>query len=85
MDSAISLSNTVKKKAFEINDSVKVPKKIKNLRYFLKKKRNIILKHSPSTEFSRSKENTTCLTEDNKNILWAVELMFMKMPNDSSV
>jgi hypothetical protein len=37
----------------------KIPKKVKNLRYFLKKKRNIVYKHSPSSMFSRASQNTT--------------------------
>jgi len=64
MDSAISLSNTCKKKASTNEDQggtavSKIPKKTKNLRYFLKKKRNITFKHSPSALFTRSSLNTT--------------------------
>jgi hypothetical protein len=48
IEQAIQVSNVSKKKTFEVREQEKVPKKIKNLRYFLKKKRNITYKHSPS-------------------------------------
>eukprot|EP00347_Sterkiella_histriomuscorum_P019065 403343093 len=44
---AISQSNSVKKSTFEAQVDSKVPKRIKNLRYFLKKKRGIIYKQAP--------------------------------------
>ena len=45
IEDALSLSNVMKKKSFEITaEQGTVPKKLKNLRYFLKKKRNITFK-----------------------------------------
>ena len=78
------MSNASKKKTFDLNETVKVPKKIKNLRYFLKKKRNVMLKHSPSQMFARSALNTTTLDNTNKCIMWTVELIFLKTKNDNS-
>ena len=77
MEEAITVSNASKKKSFELNENTRVPKKVKNLRYFLKKKRNIIYKHSPSQLFSRSVLNTTTFESNNKAILWTVELIFI--------
>jgi hypothetical protein len=50
LDQAIGMTNKYKKKAIsdqlEAGDT-RIPKKIKNLRYFLKKNRNIVFKHAP--------------------------------------
>ena len=64
IDEAITVSNKSKKKALlEPTQGgmaiEKIPKKVKNLRYFLRKKRNIIYKHSPASMFSRGQLNTT--------------------------
>jgi hypothetical protein len=53
IDEAIAVSNKSKKDLGVVSIPT-VSKKVKNLRYFLKKKRNIIYKHSPSAMFSRS-------------------------------
>ena len=53
IDEAIAVSNK-SKKDLGVAPIPPVSKKVKNLRYFLKKKRNIIYKHSPSAMFSRS-------------------------------
>ena len=58
IDEAIAVSNK-SKKDLGVVAMPTVSKKVKNLRYFLKKKRNIIYKHSPSAMFSRNKLNTT--------------------------
>jgi hypothetical protein len=49
LDEAISLSNTAKKRNLlePANNLQKIPKKVKNLRYFLRKKRNINFKSCP--------------------------------------
>lgn len=44
IEDAISASNVMKKKSIEFQNENKVPKRIKNLRYFLRKKRNIVFK-----------------------------------------
>ena len=47
IEEAISISNVAKKKSFEILETQamnKSTKRLKNLRYFLKKKRNVIFK-----------------------------------------
>eukprot|EP00347_Sterkiella_histriomuscorum_P020334 403338204 len=79
---AISQSNSVKKSTFEAQVDSKVPKRIKNLRYFLKKKRGIIYKQAPR-QLGKSKHNTTNLESDSaqngqKFIKWTVELIFVK-------
>ena len=85
MESAISLSNAAKKRSLEHNDLQKLPKKLKNLRYFLKKKRGIIYKHAPSsTLFARARENTTAFDNTSKSILWAVELLFIQLSPQQS-
>jgi hypothetical protein len=48
IEEGITISNVSKKKTFELSNETKVSKKIKNLRYFLKKKRNMMFKHAPS-------------------------------------
>jgi hypothetical protein len=48
IEDAISISNTSKKSLFDIESESKVSKRSKNLRYFLRKKRNIIYKNAPS-------------------------------------
>jgi hypothetical protein len=53
IDDAIVVSNKSKKEARKLQTSG-VSKKVKNLRYFLRKKRNIIYRHSPSSMFKRS-------------------------------
>ena len=53
IDDAIVVSNKSKKEAGKLQTSG-VSKKVKNLRYFLRKKRNIIYRHSPSSMFKRS-------------------------------
>ncbi len=58
LDDAIVVSNKSKKEAGGLQVTG-VSKKVKNLRYFLRKKRNITYKHSPSNKFSRSQLNTT--------------------------
>jgi hypothetical protein len=47
MEEAIAITNVAKKKSFEILETQamnKSTKRLKNLRYFLKKKRNVIFK-----------------------------------------
>jgi hypothetical protein len=58
----------------------KIPKKVKNLRYFLRKKRNIIYKNSPTSMFSRSSLNNTYFDSStpDKLVFWTVELIFLK-------
>lgn len=79
LEESITVSNANKKKAFEIDEEIKVPKKVKNLRYFLKKKRNIIFKNAPTSYFSRSKLNTTMIESNGnqKHIRWTIELAFV--------
>ena len=51
MEEAIAITNVAKKKSFEILETQamnKSTKRLKNLRYFLKKKRNVIFKQAPS-------------------------------------
>lgn len=59
----------------------KIPKKVKNLRYFLRKKRNIVYKPCPMTGFfSRSLLNTThfdSMSPEQKLVHWTVELIFV--------
>jgi hypothetical protein len=55
IEEGITISNVSKKKTFELSNETKVSKKIKNLRYFLKKKRNMMFKHAPSQVFLRSR------------------------------
>lgn len=85
LDDAITVSNTAKKRSLLDpsqggNAIEKIPKKFKNLRYFLRKKRNIIYKHAPSTMFSRSQLNTTYFENvgAEKLVLWTVELIFFR-------
>lgn len=58
----------------------KIPKKVKNLRYFLRKKRDIIYKNSPTSMFSRSSLNNTYFDSStpDKLVYWTVELIFLK-------
>lgn len=86
LDDAIALSNTTKKKSLLDpsqggNAIQKIPKKVKNLRYFLRKKRNIIYKPCPmSGFFTRSALNTTYFdsqSADQKLVHWTVELIFV--------
>lgn len=68
------ISNKSKKE--HVNPHQGVSKKVKNLRYFLRKKRNITYKHAPSSIFSRGALNTTYFDAD-KQVVWTVELIFM--------
>lgn len=89
IEEAIAFSNVAKKKSFEMLETQalnKQTKRMKNLRYFLKKKRNVLFKQTPlNMSFTRNKLNTTSLESDAsshaKFILWAVELVFLKAPN----
>ena len=88
IDDSIGVSNVVKKKALlEVNQGglavSKIPKKVKNLRYFLRKKRNIVFKQSPSQIFSRSVLNTTFF--DMQQVNWTVELIFYKRSSNLSL
>jgi hypothetical protein len=83
MDSSIKLSNTAKKKSMlepaQGGTAIaKIPKKVKNLRYFLRKKRNIVYKHAPSSLFSRALLNTTYFDSQSqdKQVVWTLELIF---------
>ena len=93
LDDAIALSNTAKKKSLLDpsqggNAIQKIPKKIKNLRYFLRKKRNIIYKPCPmSGFFARSALNTTYFdsqSADVKLVHWTVELIFVNQTSNLS-
>jgi hypothetical protein len=86
LDDAIVISNKSKKEATVLQTPA-LSKKIKNLRYFLRKKRNIMFKHSPSGVFSRSHLNTTYFdtsSGQDKHVIWTVELIFLKR-NQSSM
>lgn len=48
IEDAIGISNTNKKKDYDLEAESKVSKRSKNLRYFLRKKRNIVYKNAPS-------------------------------------
>jgi len=79
IDQAIVVSNKTKKTAGAVGAAVS--KKVKNLRYFLRKKRNIVYKHSPSGVFARAANNTTYFDTSagqEKHIVWTVELIFLK-------
>ncbi|CDW82763.1 UNKNOWN [Stylonychia lemnae] len=79
IENAITLSNNVKKNSVEVANDVRVSKKIKNLRYFLKKKRQVIFKQCPK-QMIRHKLNTTTIDSNAQNakyILWTVELIFV--------
>lgn len=85
LDDAINISNKSKKEAVPIigggGPGSGLSKKVKNLRYFLRKKRNIVYKHSPSNTFSRSLNNTTYFdtsSGQDKFVLWTLELIFLK-------
>jgi hypothetical protein len=85
LDEAITVSNKSKKVALLDphqggTAQTKIPKKTKNLRYFLRKKRNIIYKHSPSSMFSRANNNHTYFDSStpDKQVHWTVELIFLK-------
>ena len=87
IDDAIALSNTAKKKSLLDpsqggNAVLKIPKKAKNLRYFLRKKRNIIYRMCPmSGFFTRSHLNTTYFdsqSADQKLVHWTIELIFYR-------
>ncbi|TNV74413.1 hypothetical protein FGO68_gene247 [Halteria grandinella] len=85
LDQAISVSNKTKKVALLDPTQggvaqTKIPKKVKNLRYFLRKKRNIIYKNSPTSMFSRSSLNNTYFDSStpDKLVYWTVELIFLK-------
>ena len=54
IDETISVSNAAKKRAINEAYPSKIPKKVKNLRYFLRKKRDIVFKASPTTAFGRA-------------------------------
>lgn len=47
IEDTLSLSNTMKRQSFQIKEESKTTKKSKNLKYFLKKKRNITYKVGP--------------------------------------
>lgn len=65
IEDAISVSNVAKKKTFETQELTKITKKVKNLKYFLKKKRNVIYKPCPRM-MTRAKLNTTQLDLTNQ-------------------
>jgi hypothetical protein len=79
IDQAIVVSNKTKKTAAA--GPATISKKVKNLRYFLRKKRNIIYKHSPSPMFARAANNTTYFDTSagqEKHIVWTMELIFLR-------
>ncbi len=82
LDEAIVVSNKTKKLA-ATNPAIN--KKVKNLRYFLRKKRNIVYRHSPTTMFGRGALNTTYFdtSSADKHVIWTVELIFLRAQKDA--
>jgi hypothetical protein len=67
IEQGIDITNQTKKaSALTYIESEKRPKKQKNLKYFLKKKRDIYFKSAPSLLFTRSQFNRTRLVTGGK-------------------
>lgn len=80
IEDVIQMSNSSKKQTFELNSTEKASKKSKNLKYFLRKKRNILMKQAPTQMFHKTKLNTTTMENGaagQRNVIWTVELAFI--------
>ena len=78
LEEGIVLSNSKKKEDIEVKVQSKQDKKLKNFKYFLRKKRSITLKSAPAF-FKKHIANESTLDHEGKDkmVMWTVELRFV--------